>query len=149
MFRGSSFHTIDSKGRIIIPSRFRELVRENGGEGLILSGMDNGLVAYPYTTWAEVERKILMMAEKSRAMRRFRRVFIGGSSDCPLDRQGRILVPQSLRQYANLNKDIVMVGVLDHFEIWSRDNWDEENRKLEEEDMQDTEVSNEIAKLGL
>lgn len=149
MFRGSSFHTIDSKGRIIIPSRFRELVRENGGEGLILSGMDNGLVAYPYTTWAEVERKILMMAEKSRAMRRFRRVFIGGSSDCPLDRQGRILVPQSLRQYANLNKDIVMVGVLDHFEIWSRDNWDEESRKLEEEDMRDTEVSNEIAKLGL
>ncbi|MGM0452152.1 MAG: division/cell wall cluster transcriptional repressor MraZ [Thermodesulfobacteriota bacterium] len=149
MFRGSSFHTIDSKGRIIIPTRFRELVRENGGEGLILSGMDNGLVAYPYTTWAEVERKILMMAEKSRAMRRFRRVFIGGSSDCPLDRQGRILVPQSLRQYANLNKDIVMVGVLDHFEIWSRDNWDEENRKLEEEDLQDTEVSNEIAKLGL
>ena len=149
MFRGSSFHTIDSKGRIIIPTRFRELVRENGGEGLILSGMDNGLVAYPYATWDEVERKILTMAEKSQAMRRFRRVFIGGSADCPLDRQGRILVPQSLRQYAGLSKDIVMVGVLDHFEIWSRDNWDEENRRLEEEDMQDTEVLNEIAKLGL
>jgi MraZ protein len=149
MFRGSSYHTIDAKGRIIIPARFRELVSGNGGEGLMLSSMDGGLVAYPYEKWAEVEDKILRLAEKSAAMRRFRRVFIGGSSDCPLDKNGRILVPPSLRQYAVLEKDIVLVGVLDHFEIWARSKWDAENRRLEEEDMQNEEVLNEIAKLGL
>jgi MraZ protein len=149
MFRGSSYHTIDNKGRIIIPARFKDVVSGNGGEGLMLSRMDGALVAYPYEKWAEVEDKILRLAEKSTAMRRFRRVFIGGSSDCPLDKNGRILVPPSLREYGNLEKDIVLAGVLDHFEIWARDRWDAENRRLEEEDLQNEEVLNEIAKLGL
>ncbi len=152
MFRGSSYHTIDDKGRINIPSRFRELIRNNGGNGLVLSGPgldEQGLVAYPYKNWEMVEDKILRMAEKSPSMRRFRRIFIGESAECSLDKQGRILIPQSLRDYAGLEKDIVLVGVLDHFEIWSLENWNEEKRKLHEEDMQDEEVSNEIARLGL
>ena len=152
MFRGSSSHTIDAKGRVNIPTRFRELIRNNGGNGLILSGPgldEKGLVAYPYKSWEKVEEKILQMAEKNRAMRRFRRIFIGESAECPIDRQGRILIPQSLRDYAGLEKDIVLVGVLDHFEIWSLDNWNDEKRKLHEEDMSNEEVSNEIAKLGL
>ncbi|MBA2881127.1 MraZ protein [Desulfosalsimonas propionicica] len=152
MFRGSSYHTIDAKGRVNIPARFRELIRNNGGNGLVLSGPgldEKGLVAYPYQSWETVEEKILQMAEKSSAMRRFRRIFIGESAECPMDRQGRILIPQSLRDYASLEKDIVLVGVLDHFEIWSLENWNDEKRKLHEEDMKNEEVSNEIARLGL
>jgi MraZ protein len=152
MFRGSSYHTIDAKGRVNIPARFRELVRNRGGNGLMLSGPgldEKGLVAYPYNGWENVEEKILQMAEKSPAMRRFRRIFIGESADCAIDKQGRILVPQSLREYAELEKDIVLVGVLDHFEIWSLENWNDQKRKLREEDMKDEEVSNEIARLGL
>ncbi|MFH2218657.1 MAG: division/cell wall cluster transcriptional repressor MraZ [Pseudomonadota bacterium] len=148
MFRGSSFHTIDSKGRLIVPARFRDTIRAGGGESLMLSGMDACLVAYTREGWAKIEAKILNMAERSETMRRFRRIFIGGASECACDKQDRILIPPNLREYAVLNKDIVLVGVLDHFEIWSRESWDTENLSLEE-DMKREDVRNEIAKLGL
>jgi MraZ protein len=148
MFRGSSFHTIDPKGRIIIPARFRDLIRANGGDGAMVSRMDNCLVAYPFDAWRQIEARILAQVDKGDSMRRFRRVFVGGAFECACDTQNRILVPPSLRQYAGLEKDIVLVGVLDHFEIWSKDNWDKENLQMEE-DMLKEEVRGEIARLGL
>ncbi len=148
MFRGSSFHTIDAKGRIIIPKRFRGTIKTSENNGLMISRMDSGLVAYTLSEWEKIEAKILSMAEKSDSMRRFRRVFIGGAFDCSCDRQDRILVPPTLRDYAALDRDIVIVGVLDHFEIWSRQNWDKENSFMEK-DMQKEDVRNEIARLGI
>lgn len=148
MFRGSSYHTIDAKGRIIVPSRFREGIREGGGDGIMVSRMDTCLVAYPYGEWNKIETRILSLAEKSENMRRFRRVFIGGAFECTIDKQERTLIPQPLRQYAELEKEIVLVGVLDHFEIWSRENWEKENLELED-DLKKEDVRNEIAKLGL
>jgi MraZ protein len=148
MFRGSSFHTIDSKGRIIIPARFRDVIKADGSYGVMLSRMDGALIAYTYDEWRKIENRILTLAEKSESMRRFRRVFIGGSFECPCDKQDRILIPQNLREYAEFEKDIVLVGVLDHFEIWSRDCWNRENMDLEK-DMKKEDVRNEIAKLGL
>ena len=148
MFRGSSFHTIDSKGRIIIPARFRDVIKAQGSNGVMVSRMDGGLVAYTYDEWRKIETRILSLAEKSENMRRFRRVFIGGAFECACDKQDRILLPQNLRQYAELDKEIVLVGVLDHFEIWSRKSWDRENIHLEK-DMKKEDVRNEIAKLGL
>ena len=148
MFRGSSFHTIDSKGRIIVPARFRDVIKADGSYGVMLSRMDGGLMAYTYDGWRRIENRILSLAEKSESMRRFRRVFVGGSFDCPCDKQDRILIPQNLREYAEFDRDIVIVGVLDHFEIWSRDSWDQENMDLEK-DMKKEDVRNEIAKLGL
>ena len=148
MFRGSSFHTIDSKGRIIIPARFRDVIKAQGSNGVMVSRMDGALVAYPYDEWRKIETRILSMAERSDNMRRFRRVFIGGAFECSCDKQDRILIPQNLRQYAEIDKEIVLVGVLDHFEIWSRKSWDRENIHLEK-DMKKEDVRNEIAKLGL
>jgi len=147
MFRGSSFHTLDTKGRIIVPARFREIIRAHGN-GVMLSRMDSCLQAYTFPEWQRIENRILALSEKSESMRRFRRVFIGGAFECPCDKQERILIPPSLRQYAGLEKEIVMVGVLDHFEIWSREKWDGENKHMEE-DMNKEVVRNEIAKLGL
>ena len=118
MFRGSSFHTIDNKGRLIVPARFRQFIKSKDGDGVMISRMDNCLVAYPFKEWRNLENKILSLAETSENMRRFRRVFIGGAFECSCDKQDRILVPQSLRQYADFNKEIVLVGVLEHFEIW-------------------------------
>jgi len=148
MFRGSSFHTIDAKGRVIIPTRFRDAIKAEDPAALMVSRMDNCLVSYTLDEWHKIESRILSLAEKSDSMRRFRRVFIGGAFECSGDRQGRILIPPSLRQYAELEKEIVLVGVLDHFEIWSRKKWEQENLNMEA-DMQTEEVRNEIARLGL
>jgi MraZ protein len=148
MFRGSSFHTIDSKGRIIIPARFREIIKTDGTYGAVISRMDKGLVAYSFDEWYKIENRILSLAEKSENMRRFRRVFIGGAFECMCDKQDRILIPPTLRQYADLDREIVLVGVLDHFEVWSRENWEKENLVIEQ-DMKKEEARNEIAKLGL
>ena len=148
MFRGSSFHTIDAKGRIIVPARFREIIKADDNNGIMISRMDSGLVAYTHTEWRKIETRILSLAEKSDNMRRFRRVFIGGAFECPCDKQGRILIPPMLRQYAEVSREIVLVGVLDHFEIWSREKWEKENLHMEK-DMKKEEVRNEIAKLGL
>jgi len=148
MFRGSSSHTIDSKGRIIVPARFREIIKADDNNGVMISKMDSGLVAYTHAEWRKIETRILSLAEKSDNMRRFRRVFIGGAFECPCDKQGRILIPPMLRQYAEFSREIVLVGVLDHFEIWSREKWEKENLHMEK-DMKKEEVRNEIAKLGL
>ena len=148
MFRGSSNHTIDPKGRIIIPARFRDTLRTENGNGAMVTVMDNCLFAFPFETWFEIENKIMSLPTTNTYMRRFRRVFIGEASECKCDRQDRILVPPTMREYAGLEKDIVLVGMLDHFQIWSKQKWEEENDTLER-DLQQEEVRNEIAELGL
>ena len=148
MFRGSSFNTIDSKGRIIIPARFRDVIKAGGGDGVIVTRLDKALFAYTFDQWSKIESKVLAMSETSEYMRRFRRVFIGGASDCNCDKQGRILIPPVLRQYAEFEKEIVLVGQIVHFEIWSKENYEHEVVQMEE-DMKKEAVSNEIAKLGL
>lgn len=114
----------------------------------MVTRMDRSLFAYALSEWAKIEDRIMALAEKSEHMRRFRRVFVGGAFECVCDKQGRILIPPTLRTYAQLEKEIVLVGVLDHFEIWSRENWEKEN-ELMENGMQQEEVRSEISKLGL
>jgi MraZ protein len=148
VFRGSSNHTIDIKGRIIIPTRFRDMIRTKDEDGVVITRMDKCLKAYPFKAWEEIEQKILSLSVKSETMRRFRRVFVGGAFECTCDKQGRVLIPPTLREYAKLEKEIVLVGVLDHFEIWSRDRWNTENSRLDE-DLKKEDVRLEIAELGL
>jgi MraZ protein len=147
VFRGSYPHTLDDKGRIFVPARFRDLIRAGGGDTIMITRMDKSLYAYTMEEWNLLEKRI-EQAEKSDTMRRLRRVFIGMAHECPFDKQGRVLIPPALREYAALDKEIVLVGVLDHFEIWSKENWIKENEAMEM-DMQNVEVRNEIAKLGL
>ncbi len=146
MFRSSSYHTIDAKGRVIIPSRFRNILKADKVYGVMVSNMDNCLYAYTFSEWEKVESRIL--SAKSAAMGKLRRFFLGNSCDCMCDRQDRILIPKSLREYANLKKDIVLVGNLDRFEIWDRENWDSINQKMEQE-LKAEEAREEIASLGL
>ncbi len=150
MFRSSSFHTIDPKGRVIIPTRFREVLKkdlEKDAEyGVVVSIKDGCLYAFSFDEWNRLEKKIL--SAKSAAMERFKRFFLGNACPLTCDKQDRILIPPSLRIYAGIEKDIVMVGVLDRFEIWAREKWELENQKMEQE-LAREEVKEEIASLGL
>ena len=148
MFRGSSNHTIDPKGRIIIPARFRDTIRSNGGNGVMVTVMDNCLFAFPYDAWYKLEEKIMTLPTTDAYMRRFRRVFIGEASKCNCDKQDRILIPPTLRQYAKLEKEIVLVGALKHFEIWNRDLWEAEKAELGG-DIFRPELAADVENLGL
>ncbi len=112
----------------------------------MISGLDGGLCAYTFDEWRNIEKKVL--AAKSKHMTKFKRIFIGNACECMCDKQERILIPQSLREYAGLEKDIVLVGLLDHFEIWSKEKWERENQIMEQE-LEKEEVREEIAALGL
>ncbi|MCP4748957.1 MAG: division/cell wall cluster transcriptional repressor MraZ [Desulfobacteraceae bacterium] len=148
MFRGSSIHTIDDKGRIIIPSRFKDVIKASGRDAVMITRMDKSLFFYTLAEWNKIEERILSLADMSKNMRRIRRYFVGGAFECNCDKQGRVLIPPTLRDYAALVKEIVLVGLLDHFEIWSRENWDKENGQMEI-DLQKGVVHEEIARLGL
>lgn len=148
MFRGSSKHTIDTKGRTIIPARFRERISGEKGEAVMITRLDKCLFAYPLERWAKIEERIVAQSETSASMRSFRRFFVGGASECVCDKQGRVLIPQELRKYAGLEKDVVMVGALEYFEIWSHERWEVAEEEMEAS-LQDENVRNDIAKLGL
>ena len=112
----------------------------------MFSNKDGCLYAYTFSEWEKVEGKIL--ATKTNAMAGFRRFFLGNSCECTCDKQDRILIPKSLREYAKLEKDIVLVGNLDHFEIWDKAQWDKTNKEAEQA-LKKEEVKEEIASLGL
>ena len=148
MFRGSSNHTIDKKGRIIVPSRFREEARGENNEGVVITRMDDCLLVFPFNKWLALEDRITSQAKTSDRMRRFRRIFIGSAHDCVPDKQHRILIPPKLRQYAGLEQDIVMAGVGNHFEIHSLRNWDTQTDR-HDKDLEDKEFRDEVADLGI
>ena len=146
MFRGRFDHTIDSKGRVSIPAKYRELLTEKYDDRLILTNFDRCIVAYPYEEWRTVEEKVASLSMVKKEVKAFQRFFISGATECPIDRLGRILVPPSLREYAQLERDVVFVGQVKKFEIWSKQRWGEEISRAEEnfEGMAET-----LANLGL
>ncbi len=120
--RGEYAHIIDEKGRLFIPSKFRT---ELGCSFVLTKGLGKCLSAYPLGEWAKLEEKIKSLpTRKSRELQLF---FVAPSQDMELDGQGRILVPQKLREYANLTKNLVTVGMIDHLEIWSEEEWEGQN----------------------
>ena len=148
MFRGINFHNIDPKGRVSVPAKFREIARADGSNGFMVTRMDGCLLGYSFSEWLRLEQRVLETPIKDDFFRRFRRTFVGGASECPFDRQGRILLPPPQRIYAAIEKEVVFVGVTDHFEIWSREKWDEENEKMEK-DLKQEDARNQIAALGI
>lgn len=124
MFRGRYIHTLDAKGRLSVPSRFREVLATHREETLILTNFDNCLAGYPADEWELLEEKVRGLSMLQKDVRVFTRYFFSGAQECPVDRQGRILIPQTLREDAALEKDVVLVGVVNRIEIWNKARWD-------------------------
>jgi MraZ protein len=132
MFRGRFEHTIDSKGRISIPAKFRELLAEKYEERVMITNFDRCLVAYPFEEWKTIEEKISSLSMVKKEAKAFQRFFVSAAMECPIDKLGRVLIPPTLRSYAQLEKDVVFAGMIRKFEIWSKDRFLEEIQKAEE-----------------
>lgn len=122
MFMGEYSHSIDAKGRLIIPSKFRELL---GDEFVLTKGLDGCLSIYPIDEWNAFEEKLKALPLTNKNARTFSRFFVAGATSCELDRQGRILIPATLREFAGLDKDVVLTGNITRIEIWSKKKWEE------------------------
>lgn len=144
MFRGRFEHLIDSKGRISVPSKFRETLNERYDSRLVVTTYDGCLVAYPFAEWQKLEEKVASLPEYSKDTKAFLRFFYSSATDCPIDKLGRVLIPQALRDYAKLEKDVILIGALKRVEIWSKEAW----LKAEGAASQD-EIVNTLERLGL
>jgi MraZ protein len=120
MFIGTYFNSIDAKNRLIVPSRHRDNL---GGRCVLTRGLDTCLYVYTMDEWEKQTEKIAELPESDPKIRAFVRSFIGYATECDLDKQGRILIPAPLIEYAGIKKDLVTVGAIKKIEIWSKELW--------------------------
>lgn len=129
MFMGEYQHNIDVKGRMIVPAKFREGL----GESFVLTrGLDKCLFAYPMEEWKILEEKLKKLPLTKRDARSFTRFFFSGAVECEVDKQGRINIPQTLRNYSKLEKECVVIGVSSRIEVWSKEIWEDYFTESEE-----------------
>lgn len=131
MFIGEYQHSLDEKGRVIVPSKYREQL----GESFVLTkGLDGCLFIYTLPEWNTFEQKLKNLPLTNTNARKFVRFFMSGAVECTTDKQGRILIPASLRVYSEIEKDIVFIGMSNRIEVWSFNKWQSYNN--EEIDME-------------
>lgn len=124
MFMGEYSHSIDEKGRLIMPSKFRN---ELGETFVLTRGLDGCLFAYPKPEWNDLEEKLRSLPLTNKNARKITRFLVSAAASCEMDKQGRILVPTALREYAGLEKEVVVTGNLERVEIWDKTKWTENN----------------------
>ncbi len=124
MFLGEYQHSIDEKGRLIMPARFRDQL---GEKFIITKGLDGCLFVYPMDEWKKLAAEVQNLPLAKRDARTFTRILFSGAAEAECDRQGRVFLPASLREYANIQKEVVTIGVSDRIEIWSLPVWQDIN----------------------
>ncbi|MCZ8518766.1 MULTISPECIES: division/cell wall cluster transcriptional repressor MraZ [Paenibacillus] len=121
MFMGEYQHSVDDKGRMIVPAKFREAL---GASFIVTRGLDQCLFVYPMQEWAVLEQKLKALSLMKSDARAFTRFFFSGATECELDKQGRVNLPKTLVEHAKLEKDCVVIGVSNRVEIWSKSIWE-------------------------
>lgn len=143
MFIGEFNHTVDAKGRINIPAKFREQLNETF---FVTKGLDECLFVFPEDEWRVFEEKLKGLPLTNRNARAFVRLFFAGATECTFDKQGRITVPQPLREYAHLEKDVKVIGVGTRVEVWSNQTWESYSNP---EKISYDEIAEQMAELGI
>jgi len=139
---GQYDHSLDGKNRLFIPARLRQNVRRF----VITSGLEGCLFVYTPENWKKITERLKTLPLTKADARKFLRTFLSGANECPVDDQGRILIPKTLCSYANIRKEVIVVGVLDRIEIWSKSNW---KRYQKEAEKQFVEVAEKLVDLGI
>lgn len=142
MFIGEYQHSLDSKNRIIIPSKIRE---DLGARFVITKGLDNCLYVYPMNEWENLEIKLKTLPLTSKDARAFVRFFFSGATECEMDKQGRTTIASNLLQYAGIEKDVVIIGVSNRLEIWGKEGWEEYNNL----NIDFNEIAEKMSQLGI
>jgi MraZ protein len=143
VFIGEHKHALDPKGRIIMPAKFRSAL----GERFVMTkGLDKCLFVYPLDEWQALAVRLKALPITDIEIRKFIRFFFAGAFECELDKQGRALVPPNLREYAKLDKDIVITGALTRIEVWSNEAWDEHSASI---DIEHPSIIDRMVGLGI
>jgi MraZ protein len=125
MFRGANKLTLDAKGRMVMPTRYRDRLQEIcGGKLVITVDKDQCLMIYPVPRWEEIERQLMALPSLNAQARRLQRLMVGHATDLELDAHGRLLLPQKLREFAMLTRDAILIGQGERFELWDEVRWD-------------------------
>lgn len=143
MFIGEYEHNVDVKGRVIMPAKLREDI---GDKFIITKGLDGCLFAYSQSEWANFEEKLKSLPLAQKNARNFVRFFLSGAVECEIDKQGRFLIPVNLREHANLDKEIVIIGVGTRLEIWNRELW---TTYSSDENISADEIAENMTMLGI
>ena len=147
MFRGKYEHTIDSKGRVSLPAKYREILTTNYNDRLIITNFDSCLVAHPYEEWIKLEERFSQHSIMEEDVQTFIHYFISGAAECTLDKLGRILIPPHLRKHAALERDAVFVGMITRIQIWDKAKWEQKFMEAQEKFNQ-IKGKETLAKLG-
>jgi MraZ protein len=146
VFAGRYEYAIDDKSRVSIPSKFREMLSTNYDMRLILTNLDGCIAGYPYPEWVAIQERTSNQGAIKKEARAFLRYFYSGVSECPIDRLGRILIPQALKTDAYIKKNVVIVGMGKKIEIWAQERWEELVKKATSDPDQ---ISDIVSELGL
>lgn len=143
MFIGEYQNSIDAKGRIIVPSKFREQL---GNKFILTKGLDSCLFIYTVEEWAKFEEKLAALPTANKDARAFVRYFFSSAVECEVDKQGRLTIPQNLREHAKIDKELVTIGVSRKIEIWSKQEWDNYN---EGTNLGPDEIADRMSEFGI
>jgi MraZ protein len=143
MFLGEYEHNLDDKGRLAVPARFREAL----GESVVITrGFEHCLMGFTRERWEQLAQQVSNLPLGQMDARNLRRHLFSGAADMSLDRQGRILIPQNLREYAGLGEQVIVAGLNTHFEIWSTERWHDVLNTL---DVNGSAIAEQLASLGI